>query len=161
MGVFLLRLLIHTLNLVHMDPVSKNYGKSFIHCASISPSIDSVMETWVPGTVLLRTWVTQMNTTDIAHDLKKYKIPRKKHRVKFIVTLSLVKNFFLIFIYLFLAVLDLCCRAWASHRDGFSCCRAQAQMPCGMWDLPRTGAEPVFPALAGILNHWTTRKVPS
>ena len=40
-----------------------------------------------------------MNTTDTAHDLKKYKIPRKKHKVKFIVTLSLVKNFFLIFFF--------------------------------------------------------------
>ena len=42
-----------------------------------------------------------MDTTDIVHNLKKYKIPRKKHRVKFIVTLSLVKIFFLIF-YLFI-----------------------------------------------------------
>ena len=42
-----------------------------------------------------------MNTAAIVHDLKKYKIPRKKHRVKFIVTLSLVKIFFLIF-YLFI-----------------------------------------------------------
>ena len=31
-----------------------------------------------------------------------------------------------LFIYLFLAVLGLCCRAWASHCSGFSCCGAQA-----------------------------------
>ena len=39
-----------------------------------------------------------MNTTGTAHDLKKYKIHRKKHKVKFIVTLSLVKNFWLYWI---------------------------------------------------------------
>ena len=33
------------------------------------------------------------------------------------------------------------------HR--FSSCGAQAQLPCGMWDLPRPGIEPMFPALAG------------
>ena len=52
-------------------------------------------------------------------------------------------NLFYLLIYLFLAVLDLCCCTWAfssfgeqellsscsaqaSHRDGFSCCRAWA-----------------------------------
>ena len=28
-----------------------------------------------------------------------------------------------------------------------------------MWDLPRPGTEPVSPALAGGLNHWTAREV--
>ena len=42
-----------------------------------------------------------MNTAAIVHDLKKYKIPRKKHRVKFIVTLSLVKIFFLNFLFIY------------------------------------------------------------
>ena len=61
------------------------------------------------------------------------------------------------------------CGAWASYSSGFSCCRAwalgmwalvgvarglsscgtQAQVLCGMWDLPGTGLEPVYPALAG------------
>ena len=31
-----------------------------------------------------------------------------------------------LFIYLFLAVLGLCCCAWASHCYGFSCCGVQA-----------------------------------
>ena len=34
------------------------------------------------------------------------------------------------FIYLFLATLGLCCRAWDSHCGGFSCCRARA---LGAW----------------------------
>ena len=46
----------------------------------------------------------------------------------------IVRNFKMLFIYLFLAVLGLhycmqslpSCGAWASHRGGFSCCRAQA-----------------------------------
>ena len=33
---------------------------------------------------------------------------------------------FILFIYLFLAVLGLCCGAWASHCGGFSCCGARA-----------------------------------
>ena len=65
-------------------------------------------------------------------------------------------------------------RAWASHCGGFSCCRAPAlgcvgfsssdsqvlghrlnscgardQLLCGMWNLPRSGIQPVSPALAG------------
>ena len=28
-------------------------------------------------------------------------------------------------------------------------CGSRAQLLCGMWDLPRPGLEPVFPALAG------------
>ena len=31
-------------------------------------------------------------------------------------------------------------------------CGSQAQLLCGMWDLPRPGLEPVFPALAGRLS---------
>ena len=34
-----------------------------------------------------------------------------------------------------------------THR--LSSCGLQAQLPCGMWDLPRPGLEPVSPALAG------------
>ena len=30
-----------------------------------------------------------------------------------------------------------------------NCCGARAYLPCGMWDLPRLGAEPTSPALAG------------
>ena len=39
-------------------------------------------------------------------------------------------------------------------------CDARAQVLCGMWDLPRPGLEPVSPALAGSLNHCTTREAP-
>ena len=82
------------------------------------------------------------------------------------------------FIYLFLAVLGLhfCARAFSScgewgplfiavrgplsiaaclvveHRlqtRRLSSCGSQAQLPHGMWDLPRPGLEPVSPALAG------------
>ena len=35
-------------------------------------------------------------------------------------------------------------------------------MPCGKWDLPQSGIEPVPPALgAWNLNHWTSREVPN
>ena len=83
-----------------------------------------------------------------------------------------------LFIYLFLAVLGLrfCARAFSScgewgplfiavrrpltvtaslvaeHRlqtRKLSNCGSQAQLLCGMWDLPRPGLEPVSPALAG------------
>ena len=63
----------------------------------------------------------------------------------------------------------LCCGARASHCSGFSCCGVwalgmlasvvvarglsscgtQAQLLCGMWDLPGPGIEPVSLALAG------------
>ena len=33
-----------------------------------------------------------------------------------------------------------------------SSCGSQAQLLCGMWDLPRPGLEPVSPALAGRLS---------
>ena len=61
----------------------------------------------------------------------------------------------------------LCCGAWASHCCGSSCRRAWASVvavptlghrlssygagassPLSMWDLPRPGVKPVFPALA-------------
>ena len=85
---------------------------------------------------------------------------------------------FVCFIYLFLAVLGLrfCARAFSScgkwgplfiavrgpltivasllaeHRlqtRKLSSCGSRAQLPRGMWDLPRPGLEPVSPALAG------------
>ena len=90
-------------------------------------------------------------------------------------------NFFLIFIYLFLAVLGLrfCARAFSScskrgplfitvrgpltiaaslvaeHRlqtRRLSSCGSQAQLLRSMWDLPRPGLEPVSPALASRLS---------
>ena len=33
--------------------------------------------------------------------------------------------------------------------ESFSCCGTWAQLPCGMWDSPRSGIEPTSPALAG------------
>ena len=40
------------------------------------------------------------------------------------------------------------CTSWAlQHR--LSSCGPQAKLPCGMWDLPGAGIEPVSPALAG------------
>ena len=39
------------------------------------------------------------------------------------------------------------CGSWAlEHR--LNSCSTQAQMLCGMWDLPKSGIEPVSPALA-------------
>ena len=43
----------------------------------------------------------------------------------------------------------------AEHRlqtRRLSSCGSRAQPLCGMWDLPRPGLEPVFPALAGRLS---------
>ena len=83
--------------------------------------------------------------------------------------------------YLFLAALGLCCCAWAfsscsergplyiavrgpltvaaslvaEHRlqtHRLSNCGSLAELLRGMWDLPRPGLEPVFPALAGRLS---------
>ena len=34
---------------------------------------------------------------------------------------------------------------------GLSSCGVQAQLPCGMWDVPGLGIDPVSPALAGEL----------
>ena len=47
------------------------------------------------------------------------------------------------------------CSAWASRGSGFSCWGAWAQghgstiVACSMWDPPRSGIQPVSPALAG------------
>ena len=52
------------------------------------------------------------------------------------------------------------CRAWALQH-GLKGRGAPAQLPCGMWHLPRPGIQPVSPALAGgFLNHWPTREIP-
>ena len=96
------------------------------------------------------------------------------------VSLVFIFNFYL-FIYLFLAVsgLRFCARAFSScgkrgplfiavhgpltvaaslvaeHRlqtCKLSNCGSRAQLLRGMWDLPRPGLEPVFPALAGRLS---------
>ena len=43
----------------------------------------------------------------------------------------------------------------AEHRlqtHGLSNCGSQAQLLCGIWDLPRPGLKPVSPALAGRLS---------
>ena len=40
------------------------------------------------------------------------------------------------------------CGSWALERK-LSSCGAQAQLLCGMWELPRPGLEPMSPALAG------------
>ena len=64
--------------------------------------------------------------------------------------------------------MGLCCCVWAfsscgeqrllfvamhgwstSSRHRLSSCGTQAQLPCGMWDLPRPGVEPMLPAFAG------------
>ena len=72
------------------------------------------------------------------------------------------------------------CGEWASHCGGPSSCRAwspgtrapagaahglssgstQAQPPRGMWSHPELGIKPMSPALAGGLNHLTTKEVP-
>ena len=66
-----------------------------------------------------------------------------------------------------------CCSRAFSHCSGFCCCRSQAlgtrasvimahgpscSVAYGVL-VPRLGIEPVSPALAGGLNHWTTREV--
>ena len=68
----------------------------------------------------------------------------------------------LLFIYLFMAVLGLCCGAGTFHCRDFSCCGAPslghvgssrcgpwAQLLHGVWNLPGPGLEPMAPALAG------------
>ena len=59
--------------------------------------------------------------------------------------------------------------AQPSHHSGFSCCSSQALrlsgcgtgawLLHGMWNLPGPGIKPMFPALAAVLNYWTTREV--
>ena len=54
-----------------------------------------------------------------------------------------------------------CCRALAPGYAGFSSFGTWAQLPHGMWDLPRPGIEPVSLALQGrFFNHQTTREAP-
>ena len=59
-----------------------------------------------------------------------------------------------------------CCRAWvlglwasvvATHR--LRSCGTQVYLPCGMWGSPHTRS--LLKLCPLILNHWTTRKVPS
>ena len=87
--------------------------------------------------------------------------------------------FFLNYLFIYLYMLGLCCgvqafsswgeqgllsgcSAWASHCGGLSFYRAQSlwslgfrkcstqtQLPCGTWNLPGPGMEPVSPVLAG------------
>ena len=95
-----------------------------------------------------------------------------------LISLVIFLQFIYLFIYLFMAVLGLrfCVRAFSScgkrgplfiavhgpltiaaslvaeHRlqtCRLSNCGSQAQLLCGMWDLPRPGLEPVCPALTG------------
>ena len=40
------------------------------------------------------------------------------------------------------------CGSWAREHK-LNSCGSQAQLPCGMWDLPGSGTAPVSPALAG------------
>ena len=40
-------------------------------------------------------------------------------------------------------------KSTGSRRMGFSTCGAQANLLCGIWNLPKPGIEPVSPALAG------------
>ena len=42
------------------------------------------------------------------------------------------------------------CGSWALE-CGLSGCGTWTQLPCGMWDLPRPGIEPVSPVLADRL----------
>ena len=41
-----------------------------------------------------------------------------------------------------------------------SSCGSRAQLLCGMWDLPRLGLEPMFPALAGGLPNTAPPRKP-
>ena len=58
-----------------------------------------------------------------------------------------------IFFYLSLVVLGLHCWIWAVSSCGEQgatlCCGAWAQLPRGMWRLPRHGVKPVSTTLAG------------
>ena len=50
------------------------------------------------------------------------------------------------------------CRSWALEYR-FSSCGAWAYLPCGVWDRPGAGTEPMSPALVGgILYHWATKE---
>ena len=108
--------------------------------------------------------------------------------ISFFLTYIFKIYLFIYLIYLFMAVLGLrcCARAFSScgkwgplfiavrepltiaaslvseHRlqmRRLSSCGSRAQLLRGMWDLPRPGLEPVFPALGRrILNHCATRE---
>ena len=54
-----------------------------------------------------------------------------------------------------------CCGAQALEGTGSSRCGMLAQLLCCLWNLPRLGIKPMFPALKWILIHCTTREVPS
>ena len=72
---------------------------------------------------------------------------------------------FIFYIILFIGLLSLCrcgifstCgdwgllsrySAWSSQYCGFSCCGSRAWLLHDMWDLPRSGIEPMYPVLAG------------
>ena len=76
-------------------------------------------------------------------------------------------------VYLFLAAQSLPCCAWAfsscseqglfSSCGGFSCCGAQALLPCTMWDPgSHTKDRTCIPCIGRqMLHDWTTREVPS
>ena len=51
-------------------------------------------------------------------------------------------------------------RSTGSRPVGLSSCGARAQLLCGMWDLPRLGLEPMFPALAGGLPNTAPPRKP-
>ena len=101
-----------------------------------------------------------------------------RHSAQFVIILVIFLFFKYLFIYLFMAVLGLrfCARAFSScgkwgplfiavrgpltiaaslvveHRlqtRRLSSCGSRAQLLRSMWDLPRPGLEPVYPALAG------------
>ena len=45
-----------------------------------------------------------------------------------------------------------CCGTWALEPTRLSSCGTRARLLCGMWDLSRSGIEPVSLALAGITS---------
>ena len=108
----------------------------------------------------------------------------------FIFYLLFFLNKFIYLFILFLAVLGLCCCAWAFSSCGewgplfiavrwpltvaaslvaehrlqtrrLSSCGSRAQLLRGMWDLPRPGLEPVSPALAGGFSTTAPPEKPS
>ena len=75
----------------------------------------------------------------------------------------LFKIFNLLCIYFFIA-LGLCCctHAFSSYGEKRVTLYLwhMAQLPCGMWDLPGQGIEPISPALAGDSYPGTIREAP-
>lgn len=114
----------------------------------------------------------------------KYNLPYHKPKPHMIWPLPVSQFFFFFFfkMYLFVfAVLDVCCWLWAFSsygEQGYSlvvvCRLFTAAFPLvwsmgsgplgsavhGTWDLPDPGIASLFPALSGILYHWTTREGP-